>query len=84
MSRPVYYMPAEWAPHQATMMEWPTITRAGFWAELFDRAKAEEEGARKMAGEKLILQAAEQYILSAFLFEKAKEVALESAQAGRD
>jgi len=53
-------------------------------AWLFDRAKAEEEGARKMAGEKLILQAAEQYILSAFLFEKAKEVALESAQAGRD
>ncbi|MCJ7486730.1 MAG: protein kinase [Candidatus Aminicenantes bacterium] len=53
-------------------------------AWLFDRAKAEEEGARKKAGEKLILQAAEQYILSAFLFEKAKEVALESAQAGRD
>jgi serine/threonine protein kinase len=53
-------------------------------AWLFDRAKAEEEGAWKMAGEKLILQAAEQYILSAFLFEKAKEVALESTQAGRD
>jgi len=53
-------------------------------AWLFDRAKAEEEGARKKTGEKLILQAAEQYILSAFLFEKAKEVALESAQAGRD
>ena len=53
-------------------------------AWLFDRAKAEEEGARKMAGDKLIPQAAEQYILSAFLFEKAKEVALESAQAGRD
>ena len=53
-------------------------------AWLFDRAKAEEEGARKMAGDKLILQAAEQYVLSAFLFEKAKEVALESAQAGRD
>jgi hypothetical protein len=53
-------------------------------AWLFDRAKTEEEGARKKAVEKLILQAAEQYILSAFLFEKAKEVALESAQAGRD
>jgi serine/threonine protein kinase len=53
-------------------------------AWLFDRAKTEEEGARKMAGDKLIPQAAEQYILSAFLFEKAKEVALESAQAGRD
>jgi agmatine deiminase len=34
-------MPAEWAPHQATLMEWPTITRAGFWAELFDRAKTD-------------------------------------------
>jgi agmatine deiminase len=34
-------MPAEWAPHQATLMEWPTITRAGFWAELFDRAKVD-------------------------------------------
>lgn len=53
-------------------------------AWLFDRAKAEEEGARKMAAEKLVPQAAEQYILSAFLYEKAKEVALESAQAGRD
>ncbi|MCX6570076.1 MAG: protein kinase [Candidatus Aminicenantes bacterium] len=53
-------------------------------AWLFDRAKTEEEGARKLAGDKLIPQAAEQYILSAFLFEKAKEVALESAQAGRD
>jgi serine/threonine protein kinase len=53
-------------------------------AWLFDRAKTEEEGARKMAGDKLLPQAAEQYILSAFLFEKAKEVALESAQAGRD
>ena len=53
-------------------------------AWLFDRAKTEEEGARKMAAEKLIPQAAEQFILSAFLFEKAKEVALESAQAGRD
>jgi tRNA A-37 threonylcarbamoyl transferase component Bud32 len=53
-------------------------------AWLFDRAKTEEEGARKMAVDKLIPQAAEQYILSAFLFEKAKEVALESAQVGRD
>ena len=34
-------MPAEWEPHQATLMEWPTITRAGFWGELFDRAKAD-------------------------------------------
>ena len=34
-------MPAEWAPHQATLMEWPTITRAEFWGDLFDRAKAD-------------------------------------------
>lgn len=34
-------MPAEWDPHQATLMEWPTITRRGFWADLFDRAKAD-------------------------------------------
>ncbi|MCX6569614.1 MAG: serine/threonine protein kinase [Candidatus Aminicenantes bacterium] len=53
-------------------------------AWLFDRAKTEEDGARQTAEEKLIPQAAERYILSAFLFEKAKEVALESAQAGRD
>ncbi len=52
-------------------------------AWLFDRAKTEEEGARKMAAEKLIPQAAEQFVLSAFLYEKAKDVALESAQAGR-
>ncbi len=34
-------MPAEWAPHQATLMEWPTNTRKGFWGELFDRATAD-------------------------------------------
>lgn len=34
-------MPAEWAPHQATLMEWPTNTRHAFWGELFDRAKAD-------------------------------------------
>ena len=34
-------MPAEWAPHQATLMEWPTITRAEIWGDLFDRAKAD-------------------------------------------
>jgi len=32
-------MPAEWAPHQATLMQWPTITRMSLWGELFDRAK---------------------------------------------
>ena len=34
-------MPAEWAPHQATLMGWPTITRKAFWGPLFDRAKAD-------------------------------------------
>jgi agmatine deiminase len=34
-------MPAEWAPHQATLMEWPTITRTAFWGALFGRAKAD-------------------------------------------
>jgi hypothetical protein len=53
-------------------------------AWLFDRAVAEESGARERIKDGLVPQAAEQYVLAAFLFEKAKEVALESAQAGRD
>jgi hypothetical protein len=53
-------------------------------AWLFERAVAEEDGARERIKDGLVPQAAEQYILAAFLFEKAKEVALESAQAGRD
>jgi serine/threonine protein kinase len=53
-------------------------------AWLFDRAKEEQEGARQMSEEKLYPRAAERLILAAFLYEKAKEVALESAQAGRD
>jgi len=32
-------MPAEWAPHQACLMEWPTQTRAQLWGELLDEAK---------------------------------------------
>ncbi len=53
-------------------------------AWLYERAKAEEVGARERIKDGLVPQAAEQYILAAFLYEKAKEVALESAQAGRD
>jgi len=34
-------MPAEWAPHQATLMEWPRITRTALWGALFDRAIAD-------------------------------------------
>ena len=53
-------------------------------AWLFERAKAEEDGAGEKAREGLVPRAAEQYVLASFLFEKAKEVALESAGAGRD
>ena len=53
-------------------------------AWLYERAVAEEGAAGERIKEGLIPQAAEQYILAGFLFEKAKEVALESAQAVRD
>ncbi len=52
-------------------------------AWLYERAVAQEDGAGQMARDGLVPQAAEQYILAAFLYEKAKEVAVESAQAGR-
>jgi len=52
-------------------------------AWLYERAVTEEEGARQMVKDGLVPQAAEQYVLAAFLYEKAKEVSLESAQAGR-
>jgi serine/threonine protein kinase len=52
-------------------------------AWLFERAVSQEESAGQMARDGLVPQAAEQYILAAFLYEKAKEVAVESAQAGR-
>jgi hypothetical protein len=53
-------------------------------AWLFERAVTEQASAGQMAEDGLIPQAAEQYILAAFLYEKAKEVSLESAQAGRN
>ena len=28
-----FSMPAEWEPHEACLMEWPTVTREAFWAE---------------------------------------------------
>ena len=52
-------------------------------AWLYERATTEEKGAQDTAKDGLAPQAAEQYILAAFLYEKAKEVSLESAQAGR-
>jgi serine/threonine protein kinase len=53
-------------------------------AWLFERAVAEEAAAAERIKDGLVPQAAEQYVLASFLFEKAKDVALESAQAGRD
>ena len=53
-------------------------------AWLFNRAVEDEAGAVEMARDKLYPQAAESFILAAFLFEKAKEVALESAGARRE
>jgi agmatine deiminase len=34
-----FSMPAEWEPHQACLMEWPTLTRREFWGDRFDEAK---------------------------------------------
>ena len=32
-------MPAEWEPHEACLMEWPTRTRAELWGDRFDEAQ---------------------------------------------
>src|SRR5215218_9668439 len=34
-----FSMPAEWEPHEACLMEWPTLTREAFWAGRFEEAK---------------------------------------------
>lgn len=34
-----FAMPAEWSPHQATLMAWPTRTRAALWGALFEDAQ---------------------------------------------
>ncbi len=34
-----FSMPAEWEPHEACFMEWPTVTRRKFWGERFEEAK---------------------------------------------
>jgi agmatine deiminase len=34
-----FRMPAEWEPHEACLMEWPTITRGDLWADRFEEAK---------------------------------------------
>jgi serine/threonine protein kinase len=50
-------------------------------AWLFTRATGDETAAIDLSRQKAFPEAAERFILAAFLFEKAKEVALESAQA---
>jgi agmatine deiminase len=43
-------MPAEWSAHQATLMAWPTRTRAGLWGDLFEAAQRDyAEVARAVA-----------------------------------
>lgn len=36
-----FWMPAEWEAHEVCYMEWPTVTRRGFWAQRFEEAKRE-------------------------------------------
>ncbi|MGZ7065831.1 MAG: hypothetical protein ACXVI6_05695, partial [Candidatus Aminicenantales bacterium] len=50
-------------------------------AWLYGRAKGDEAAASELAQQKAYPEAAERFIVAAFLYEKAKEVALESAQA---
>jgi len=37
----VFAMPAEWAPHDATLIAWPTRSRSELWGDLFDSAQRE-------------------------------------------
>jgi agmatine deiminase len=39
-----FRMPAEWAPHEATLIAWPTRSRTRLWGELFERAEQEYAG----------------------------------------
>jgi agmatine deiminase len=34
-----FSMPAEWEPHRACLMEWPTVTRQDLWGDRFEEAK---------------------------------------------
>jgi agmatine deiminase len=36
-----FRMPAEWTPHEATLIAWPTRSRSPLWGELFDDAQRE-------------------------------------------
>ena len=39
-----FAMPAEWAPHEATLIAWPTRSRSDLWGELFGDAQREYAG----------------------------------------
>jgi agmatine deiminase len=39
-----FMMPAEWAPHEATLIAWPTSTRRDLWGDLFEDAQREYAG----------------------------------------
>jgi serine/threonine protein kinase len=52
-------------------------------AWLYSRAREDEAAAGELAGRKSYSDSAERYILAAFLYEKAKEVAVESSLAGQ-
>jgi agmatine deiminase len=39
-----FAMPAEWAPHDATLIAWPTRSRSDLWGDLFGSAQLEYAG----------------------------------------
>jgi len=39
-----FAMPAEWAPHEATLIAWPTRSRPDLWGDLFEDAQREYAG----------------------------------------
>jgi agmatine deiminase len=39
-----FAMPAEWGPHEATLIAWPTRSRPDLWGELFEDAQREYAG----------------------------------------
>lgn len=46
-----FAMPAEWDPHEACLMAWPTLARKHEWEELFEEAKKEYAGVANAVGE---------------------------------
>lgn len=39
-----FAMPAEWTPHEATLIAWPTRSRPSLWGDLFEEAQREYAG----------------------------------------